>query len=143
MASVDVLPMPTSNQSFTPLESVTSTKRKRNPESNIPTELIDMISMTAPEKVAFDAEKHLNFVPPTKIYSMKEIGHEDKGVSPNAVSEPFQLFTEGAINQMRAETLRKEVIENCQYSSNLGKGQLRGFAPEYVTCSFFAYWMSS
>lgn len=59
---------------------------------------------------------------------MKEIGLQDVGVSPNAVSEPFELFTPEAVRQMRAETLRPEVFENCQYSSNLAKGQLRGYA---------------
>jgi len=91
-----------------------------------------MISNKEPQKLAFDPDKHLNFKPPSKIYTMKEIGMEDKGVSPNAVSEPFQLFTPEAIKQMRDETLREEVFENCQYSSNLAKGQLRGMAPAYV-----------
>lgn len=88
-----------------------------------------MISNEPPQLLTFDPEKHLNFKFPSKIYSMKEIGLKDVGVSPNAVSEPFQLFSPEAIKQMRAETLRSEVFENCQYSSNLAKGQLRGFAP--------------
>ena len=63
---------------------------------------------------------------------MEEIGFADKGVSPIAVSEPFPLFTKDAIQAMRAEVLSKAVWENCKYSSNLSKCQLRGFAPEYV-----------
>ena len=81
-----------------------------------------------PPRLVFDPERHLNFKAPSKIFTMEEIGLQDVGVSPNAVSEPFQLFTPEAIKQMRAETLRPEVFENCQYSSNLGKGQLRGYA---------------
>lgn len=89
-----------------------------------------MINKQDPPKLAFDAEKHLNFEPPSKVYTMKDIGMENKGVSPNAVSEPFQLFSPEAVQQMRAETLREEVFANCQYSSNLAKGQLRGMAPK-------------
>ena len=61
---------------------------------------------------------------------MEEIGLADKGVSPVAVSEPFSLFTKEAIQQMRAEVLSKNVLENCKYSSNIAQCQLRGFAPE-------------
>ena len=60
---------------------------------------------------------------------MKELGFsEGIGVSPIAVSEPFQLFTEEAVMQMRREALSPEVFENCQYSSNLAHCYLRGFA---------------
>lgn len=52
------------------------------------------------------------------------------GVSPIAVSEPFQFFTPEAIQQMRSEVLSKDVREDCQYSSNLSKSQLRGIASE-------------
>ena len=61
---------------------------------------------------------------------MEEIGMADKGVSPNAVSEPFPLFTEEAVQQMRAEVLSEPVWKNCQYKSNIAQCQLRGFAPE-------------
>ena len=87
-----------------------------------------MISNDPPPKLIFNPDEHLNFKPPSKIFSMEELGFQDVGVSPNAVSEPFQLFTLEAIKQMRAETLRPEVFESCQYNSNLAKGQLRGYA---------------
>ena len=79
----------------------------------------------------FDPKKHLAFVPPKKTYTMEDIKlPRDTGVSPFAVSEPFQLFTEEAVRRMRAEILSREVWENCQYSSNLAQCQLRGFAPK-------------
>ena len=79
----------------------------------------------------FDPKKHINFSPPTKIYTMSDLNLPDgNGVSPFAVSEPFPLFTQEAIYRMRAEIMSKEVWENCQYSSNLAKCQLRGFAPK-------------
>jgi hypothetical protein len=128
MASADVISMPANPSAFTPFDNTTPTKRKRQTEINIPPGLDKMISSDTPPKLIFDPEKHLNFKPPSKIFTMEEIGLQDVGVSPNAVSEPFQLFTPEAIKQMRAETLRPEVFENCQYSSNLAKGQLRGYA---------------
>jgi hypothetical protein len=60
---------------------------------------------------------------------MEELGLPvDSGISPIAVSEPFQLFSEEAVSRMRKEVLSPEVIKNCQYSSNIAHCQLRGFA---------------
>lgn len=79
----------------------------------------------------FNPEKHVNFIPPSKVYTMQDIGlPENTGVSPVAVSEPFTLFTAEAIHRMRAEVLSEAVWDNCQYSSNLAQCQLRGFAPQ-------------
>jgi hypothetical protein len=87
--------------------------------------------MAAPEKLPFNPEEHLDYTVRPKIFTMKDLGlPSDTGVSPVAVSEPFQLFTAEAVRQMRAEILSKQVWENCQYSSNLSQCQLRGFAPE-------------
>jgi hypothetical protein len=134
MASADVLHVFPSNPSFSPLDVSASSKRKRELEPETAMNPVDLLSSGPVEKIAFDVTKHLNFVPPTKIYTMEEIGLADRGVSPNAVSEPFQLFTIEAIQHMRAEILRKEIFAKCQYTSNLAtKGQLRGFAPECVT----------
>jgi len=83
-----------------------------------------------PQKVVFDSSIHLKYAPPKKVYTMTEIDRTGQGISPNAVSEPFPLFTEEAIQQMRSEVLSKPVLENCQYSSNLAASQLRGFAPK-------------
>ena len=82
-----------------------------------------------PEKDIFDPVKHINFIPPSKVHTMQELGFsETTGVSPIAVSEPFHLFTSEAVRQMRAEILSSKVWDNCQYSSNLAQCQLRGFA---------------
>lgn len=94
-------------------------------------------SLPASERVPFDPKKHLNFSPPSKVWTMKELGYPDsRGVSPIGVSEPFPLFTPEAIKQMRAEVLSEEVFTHYQYSSNLAQCQLRGFAREYATLSF-------
>ena len=53
---------------------------------------------------------------------------EQKGISPMAVSQPFQLFSQTAIDRMREEVLSPEVMNNCQFSSSLAACQLRGYA---------------
>jgi hypothetical protein len=135
MASADVLAISPSTTNFLHLdqpysavsESSTSSKRKHSSDPS----LIEMAVMSVPEKVAFSAEVHLNFKSPAKIFTMKDLGlPENTGISPVAVSEPFQLFTAEAIQRMRDEVLSDQVWENCQYSSNLSQCQLRGFAPE-------------
>jgi hypothetical protein len=117
MASADVLLPQTSN--------IGAIKRKRSAP-------IDGMASKIPKGPAFYPAKHLNFEFPGKVWTMEEIGFADKGVSPIAVSEPFSLFTEEAVKQMRAEVLSKPVWENCKYSSNLAKCQLRGLAPQLV-----------
>ena len=77
----------------------------------------------------FEPSKHIDFHPPSKIHTMSDLKlPEGTGVSSFAVSEPFQLFTEDAVDRMRAEIFSKPVWDNCQYSSNLAQCQLRGFA---------------
>lgn len=128
MASADVLHASLSTPTFTPLDAELSIKRKRVLESDIPSSFLELMEDT-PTRVQFDPAKHLNFEHPSKVYTMEEIGFSDQGISPVAVSEPFPLFTEEAIKQMRAEVLSKPVLENCKYSSNLAHSQLRGMAP--------------
>lgn len=80
------------------------------------------------KKEDFDASRHLAYTPPSKIYTMKELGlPENQGISSTAVSEPFHLFSEEAVQRMRQEVLNPEVLNNCRYSSNLSHCQLRGF----------------
>ncbi|KAI4158082.1 MAG: hypothetical protein LQ342_007756 [Letrouitia transgressa] len=95
-----------------------------------------VIEALATDKVAvgdFDPKKHLDYEPPAKVHTMKELDlPEGTGVSPVAVSEPFRLFTTEAVHRMRAEVLSQDVWDNCQYSSNLAQCQLRGFAAKYA-----------
>ena len=77
----------------------------------------------------FDPKKHIDFTPPANILTMSDLKlPEGTGVSPFAVSDPFQLFTEEAVQRMRTEIFSKEVLKNCKYSSNLAQCQLRGYA---------------
>ncbi|KAH6886372.1 hypothetical protein B0T10DRAFT_407865 [Thelonectria olida] len=101
-----------------------ATKKATRPTNKLPQSLIDGAKIS--QRNSFSPEKHLNFQSPSKIYSMKEIGLEGHGISPNAVTEPFSLFTEDAIKQMRAEIFSEEVLENCQYASTFNKNMVRG-----------------
>lgn len=92
--------------------------------------------VVAPKKannaaVKFDPKKHIAYIPPSEIIMMKDIGYaEDIGVSPVAVSQPFQLFSKETIRHMREEIFKPEVMDNCSFSSNIAACQLRGYAPK-------------
>lgn len=133
MAAADILFASIATPTFEPLDTIAVPSKRKWTETE---PLIDSIDTMAARKnletVTFDAATHLDFQPPTKIHTMKELGLGDKGISPVAVSEPFQLFTADAITQMRSEVLSDAVRDNCTYSSNLAHCQLRGFAPQQV-----------
>lgn len=77
----------------------------------------------------FDPKEHLAYKAPEEIIMMKDIGYsEDTGVSPVAVSQPFQLFAPETIQKFRDEILRPEVMEKYLYESNLAACQVRGYA---------------
>ncbi|KAL3450677.1 hypothetical protein BJX65DRAFT_322301 [Aspergillus insuetus] len=89
------------------------------------------------EKISFDPLKHLSFTPPSKVYSMEDLGYpKSRGVSPIGVSEPFPLFSAEAIQHMRNEVLSDEVFAKWKYSSELAQCQLRGYAAD---CAPFIY----
>ncbi|KAF1355076.1 hypothetical protein BDV97DRAFT_289886 [Delphinella strobiligena] len=83
--------------------------------------------------VDFDPKRHIQFKPPPEIMMMKDLGYaDDTGVSPVAVSQPFQLFSTEAIHQMRTEVMNSKVMEECKYQSNIAACQIRGYAPKYA-----------
>jgi hypothetical protein len=76
----------------------------------------------------FDPATHINFTPPDNTLLMKDLGYsDDTGISPVAVSDPFQLFSPEAIQQMRAEIFNPEVSKEHGCKSNLAASQLRGY----------------
>ncbi|KAK0647609.1 hypothetical protein DIS24_g7587 [Lasiodiplodia hormozganensis] len=101
-----------------------ATKRATRPTNKLPQSLIDGARIE--KKQSFDPKKHLVFQPPKKIYSMEEIGLGGHGISPNAASEPFPLFNDEAIDQIRAEVFSDAAMENCQYASTFNKNMIRG-----------------
>lgn len=105
-----------------------TTKRATRPSNKLPQWLIDGARVS--KKVEFDPKKHLNFQPPKGVHTMKDIGLEGHGISPVAISEPFQLFTEDAVKQIRAEVFSEPVLEDCQYCSSFTKNMIRGMGRE-------------
>ena len=85
--------------------------------------------------VEFHPEKHIDFKPPSKTYTMSDIKLKTSPISDFAVSESFQLFSLEAVQRMREEIFKPEVMNNFQYSSNLAQCQLRGYAAKYVLAS--------
>ncbi|KAI9654193.1 MAG: hypothetical protein M1821_006721 [Bathelium mastoideum] len=114
--------------------AIKSVTRPANP---LPQYLIDEARLTVPE--AFEPGRHLSFQPPKRIITMKEIGLEHHGISPNAVSEPFQLFTKDAIEQMRAEIFQEEVLRDCQFASTFNKNMVRGMGPARAPFTYTAW----
>jgi hypothetical protein len=90
--------------------------------------MIDEAKAVEPE--AFNPEKHIVFQKPESILSMKEIGLEGCGVSVNAASAPFKLFSHDAIRQMRREIFSEQVLKDCQYTSTFSKNMVRGMNHE-------------
>ncbi|KAK8228190.1 hypothetical protein HDK77DRAFT_464724 [Phyllosticta capitalensis] len=114
------------------------------PRPNFKPIIQNVVSEKAPESKTtgsdFQPEKHLTYKEKAEVLMMKDIGYpEDRGVSPVAVSKPFPLFSEEAVHEMRSEIFKKEVMENCSYSSNIAACQLRGYAPKYAPFTYDAW----
>ena len=78
------------------------------------------------------------------VIMMKDIGYSPKtGVSPVAVSQPFKLFSDTAIQAIRQECLSEEVYNKHRFESNLAPCQLRGYVRECVLSSPFPLHITS
>ncbi|KAK4945565.1 hypothetical protein LTR10_015184 [Elasticomyces elasticus] len=99
------------------------------PTVELPQYLMENASKTM--RTTFDPATHLDFTPPKTVITMKDIGLEGHGISPVAVSEPFRLFTNEAIQQFRAEIFSKSVLDQCQVSSNFASNMIRAYAADY------------
>lgn len=104
-----------------------TTKSATRPTNALPQYLIDQAKETKREE--FDASKHIAFEAPENIITMKDIGLEGHGISPNAVTAPFSLFSQEAIEQIRAEVFSDEVLRDCQFASTFNKNMVRGMGP--------------
>ncbi|PMD24824.1 hypothetical protein NA56DRAFT_593891 [Hyaloscypha hepaticicola] len=97
-------------------------------------------NMLSPVGKLFNPSKHLTFEEPSYVHTMEDIGYpSSNGVSPIAVSEPFRLFSEEAVNIMRDEILDPEVQEKYSYTSDIAPRQIRGYAPKYAKFIFEAW----
>jgi hypothetical protein len=96
--------------------------------------------LLAQDTTKFDPERHIAFKEPSSILMMKDIGFaEDVGVSPVAVTQPFQLFSPEAIQIMRSEIARPEVKADHHYASNIASAQLRGYARKHAPFTYAAW----
>jgi hypothetical protein len=96
--------------------------------------------LSAQDTIMFDPKKHLAFQEPSDILTMKDIGFADNvGVSPVAVTYPFQLFSPEAIRLMRLEIDKPEVRENHGVHSNIASSQLRGYARDHAPFTYAAW----
>ncbi|KAF9874000.1 hypothetical protein CkaCkLH20_08372 [Colletotrichum karsti] len=114
-------------------------KKPTRPTQEIPDFIVDEARTT--KRVRWNAKEHLAFEPPKNIVTMKEIGLEGHGISKNAVSDPFPLFTKDAMLQMRAELFDDWTLENCRFATDLTPNLIRGLKPEMAPFCFDA-WLS-
>ncbi|RAL08073.1 uncharacterized protein BO97DRAFT_228905 [Aspergillus homomorphus CBS 101889] len=114
-----------------------ATKKATRPSNALPQSLIQGAKVAKRE--SFDPAKHLSFQPPKSIYTMEQLGLQGHGISPNAASEPFPLFTQEAIAQMRAEIFDEKVLAECQYSSTFNKNMVRGMGPARAPFTYDAW----
>lgn len=92
------------------------------------------------DSTLFDPGRHIAYQEPPEILTMKDIGFtEDVGVSPVAVTHPFQLFNPDAIKIMRSEIDKPEVRAKHHYASNIASAQLRGYAREHAPFTYAAW----
>lgn len=80
-----------------------------------------------PTATTFDPVKHLAYQKPTSNFTMKDLGLEDVGISPIAVSAPFPLFSLEGVTELRREILSDDVIDKFTVSSYLAAFQGREF----------------
>jgi hypothetical protein len=116
--------------SLPPVPVAPLTKKVTKPTKPLPRSLVE--SAVLKERIDFDAKKHVAYSTPPKTTSMADIGYKGCGISPVACSEPFALFTEAAVHQMRAEAFSQDVLDNCQVSSNFASHMIRAYGPKYV-----------
>ncbi|KAL2793116.1 hypothetical protein BJX66DRAFT_339174 [Aspergillus keveii] len=114
-----------------------ATKKATRPSNPLPQSLIENARVA--QKQAFDPARHLNFQAPRSIYTMEQIGLKGHGISPHAATEPFPLFTQEAIAQMRAEIFSEKVLAECQYSSTFNKNMVRGMGPARAPFTYAAW----
>lgn len=87
---------------------------------------------TANTAPVFDAQKHLAYSPPSKTFTMEDLGFPPTKLSKVAHTEPFPLLSNEAILQHRREIFSKETLDNCMYNTRPGSVQIRGMAPRYA-----------
>lgn len=142
MATPDVIPQSdafTSKMSSPPRVNPSPKETQESLKRSFARYLANENSSTAVGKL-FIPSKHIQYEEPTRIHTMEDIGFPaSNGVSPVAVSEPFRLFSEDAVNIMRDEILDPEVQAKYSYTSDIAPRQIRGYAPKHGKFIFEAW----
>lgn len=82
-------------------------------------------------KPRFDPAKHMAFEAPTGCLTMADLGlPADTGISPIAVTAPFQLFSPAGVRELRRDILSRECLENWSVSSSFSSFQTREHSKE-------------
>lgn len=115
--------------------------KQRNPmrpTAIIPQEIIDEARAVPVE--SWNPKKHV--APKTEVVQllMKDIGLEGHGISPIAVTDPFPLFTEEAIIQIRREIFSESVLRDCRFKSDFNANMIRGMGYERAPFTYDAWW---
>ncbi|GAB7361493.1 hypothetical protein MBLNU230_g1549t1 [Neophaeotheca triangularis] len=105
--------------------------------TNLPESLVKEAGMV--ETRDFNAVEHIKYEAPSKIFTTHELGLGEIGISNTAVSEPFSLFSEDAIKQMRREVFNPEVLDRFHCQTGPSSGQVRGHCPEYAPFIYNAW----
>jgi hypothetical protein len=137
-ASVPIPTIHDSTRAMTP--QPTSAALHHTPTSTFLQQAATLEADLLQDTTAFDPAKHITFEEPPDILTMKDIGYsEDVGVSPVAVTQPFQLFSPEAIRIMRSEIAKPEVKADHHYASNIASAQLRGYARKHAPFTYAAW----
>lgn len=104
----------------------------------IPQEIIDQARAVPAE--TWSPQKHI--APKTEIvqHLMEDIGLSGHGVSPVAVTDPFPLFTNDAIAQMRREIFSEPVLRDCRFKSDFNANMIRGMGHARAPFTYSAWW---
>lgn len=106
-------------------------QRKKHKTDNLPRALLESVRLT--QKTPFNAIRHLSFTQPKRISTFADIDQPSTGISEHAFSDPFPLFTQEAIEQMRAEVFSDDVLSNHYCPTSETSGQIRGHCPRSVS----------
>ncbi|CAH0051643.1 unnamed protein product [Clonostachys solani] len=89
----------------------------------------------------FTPSKHLAYSQPSKVWSLRDLGYPDnQGISPFGVSEPFRLFSDEAIDEMRRELFtNRKIWTDHRFSSKYAECQLRGYARDHAPFIYNAW----
>lgn len=118
----------TTTQTLPPQNASINVMRPNHKFTNLPESLVKDAANVEPRE--FNAAEHIKYEAPGKVYTTHELGLGDIGISNTAVSEPFPLFSEDAILQMRREVFDPAVLDRFHCQTGKSSGQVRGHCPE-------------